>query len=196
MKKTIKKEIDRAIKEVWLEEVCEDYAQNGILMEASLQCSLYHHLRNRLEDILEENDLRIYSEYRVKECGYRADLAIVHLDMEREENHLRDCVDEVIAIIELKHVSNRSKRTISWIKEDVSKLKDYAKKYDSNLYLGVIYENDFENIFWMDKRSTNNWADGVVTELNAGYYDDEFYFEVNSYNHMNFQNKRVKCEWE
>lgn len=194
MKKSIKKEIDRAIKEVWLDEVCEDYARDKLLMEASLQCAIYHHLRNRLEDILEENDLRIYSEYWMKECGYRADLAIVHLDMEREENHLRDCVDEVAAIIEVKYVSGRNRRTIDWVKEDVFKLKDYAKKYDSELYLGVIYENDFENISWMDKRTTNNWADGVVTELNAGYDDDEFYFEVNSYNHLNFQNRLVKCE--
>lgn len=193
MKKTIIKKIDRAIKEVWLEEVCEDYAKDRLLKEASLQCSIYHHLRNRLENILKENDLRIYSEYWVKECAYRADLAIIHLDYDREEEYLRNYVDEIVAIIELKFVSGRSKGTIDWVTEDVFKLKDYTKKCDSNLYLGIIYENDCKNLSWLDKRSTNNWADGVVTELNAGYLDNEFYFEVNSYNHMNFQNKRVKC---
>lgn len=140
--------------------------------------------------------MRIYSEYWMKECGYRADLAIVHVDLDREEQYLCDCVDEIVAIIELKFVSGRSKGTIDWVLEDVFKLKDYAKKYDSNLYFGVVYENECEYLSWMDKRSTNNWADGVVTELNAGYLDEEFYFEVNSYNHLNFQRKRVKCEWE
>ena len=37
----------------------------------------------------------------------------------------------------------------------------------------------------MDRRSTNNWASGYVTELDAGYINDEMRFEVNAYNGMN-----------
>jgi len=37
----------------------------------------------------------------------------------------------------------------------------------------------------MDKRATNNWAKGFVTESNAGYINDIAEFEVHSYNNMN-----------
>lgn len=91
-------------------------------------------------------------------------------------------------------MSGGSIRTINWVRQDIFKMKDYAQKYNSQLYLGIIYEHDCSCLNWMDKRSTNNWADGVVTELNAGWINEEFYFEVNSYNHMNLQHKSVVCD--
>lgn len=35
------------------------------------------------------------------------------------------------------------------------------------------------------KRSTKHWANGFVTELNAGFIDDEMSFEIHSYNNVN-----------
>lgn len=193
MKKSVVKEIDKAIKDVWLHEICEDYRGDGLLREASLQCALYHHLRNRLKFVLEENDLRIYSEYTFKEERYRADLVIAHVVFDSEISYLEERVDEIVAIIELKYVSGGSARTIDWVRQDIFKMKDYAQKYNGQLYLGIIYENDCGCLNWMDKRSTNNWADGIVTELNAGWINEEFCFEVNSYNHINYQCKSVAC---
>ena len=118
----------------------------------------------------------------------------MHITEQEDAKHLRDCIDEYVAIIELKHVSGGNRRTIDWVKEDIFKLKDYARRNNCQLYFGVIYENDCSCLNWMDKRSTNNWADGVATELNAGWLDEEFCFEVNSYNHMNFQHKSVICD--
>ena len=40
-------------------------------------------------------------------------------------------------------------------------------------------------VAWPRRRSTNNWASGYVTELDAGYINDEMRFEVNAYNGMN-----------
>ena len=63
IKKSVKIEIDKIIKDVWLEDICEDYGNGLLIKEASLQCALYHHLRLRLADILEKNNLYIYPEF-------------------------------------------------------------------------------------------------------------------------------------
>ena len=36
----VKKEIDKIIKDVWLEDICEDYGNGLLIKEASLQCAL------------------------------------------------------------------------------------------------------------------------------------------------------------
>lgn len=67
-------------------------------------------------------------------------------------------------------------------------------KVMEEIYFGVIYETE---CYWsnrLDKRSTNNRAKSRVTELNAGYLDDEVVFEVNSYNGIGVQNRKVICE--
>ena len=73
----IREKIDKAIKEVWLNEICHEYGVGNLIREASLQCSLYHHLRNKLDTILKENNLCLYPEFYFKDLKYRADLAIV-----------------------------------------------------------------------------------------------------------------------
>lgn len=75
------------------------------------------------------------------------------------------------------------------------KLREYVRRsnYDCQYYFDIIYENDCERLSWFDKRSTNHWANGRLTELNAGYLGETIYFEVNSYNNMNFQQKRTPC---
>jgi hypothetical protein len=49
------------------------------------------------------------------------------------------------------------------------------------LYFAIIYEVDCKWLYWFDKRSTNNWAMGRVTELDAGWLDGKFVFEVHEY---------------
>ena len=49
----------------------------------------------------------------------------------------------------------------------------------------LIYEVECDKLFWMDGRSTTNWAVDRVTELVAGRMDGTTYFNVYSYNNMN-----------
>ena len=59
IKKSIRKEIDKVIKNIWLHNICTDYGNGLLLREASLQCSLYHHLQNELSPLLQQNQLYI-----------------------------------------------------------------------------------------------------------------------------------------
>ena len=179
-------QIDRVIKEIWVKNLPDDYADNYMLKEASLKCCFYYHLRRKLAVLLRENNLRIYSEFYFPELGYAADLAIVEVDVEKEEKHLRNQVTDVVAVIELKYDGGNAERTAVWIKSDIPKIKNYVgADVSRQFYFAVIYETECSRLTWMDKRSTNNWASGRVTELDAGYIDGEMWFEVNPYNGLN-----------
>lgn len=195
IKKSVKKEIDRIIKEVWLDDICKEYGRGGLIKEASLQCSLYHHLQNKLASVLQENNLYIYPEFYFKDLKYYADLAIVEMNMSGQALYLGDRMTDVAAIIELKYDGGNAKTTADYIKTDKPKIKEYVHNlsYDCQYYFGVIYETECVWLHWFDGRSINNWANGRLTELNAGYLDKEMYFEVNSYNKWNLQNQKRKC---
>ena len=190
----LSREIDRTIKRVWLEGVREDYARGRLLREASLQTSLYHHLRSHLEPLLEGNNLFIYPEFYLPELKYRADLAIVQMDLSAG-GMLSSRVSGIAAIIELKFDVGTAQGTAGVIKADLQKLRQYAKQMDDHcqFYFGVIYETECAWLHWLDRRSTTHWADGRVTELNAGYLNGEMIFEINSYNHMGIQHKAAAC---
>lgn len=179
MKKEIMKEIHNAIEYVWKYDIASDYNNEFIWKEASLKCSLYRHLNNRLETLLRENNIRIYPEYYIKDARQYADLAILEMKKEEEYKHIKEHVKQELVIIELKFFSKEN--NIDWAKGDIFKMKSMLQKYgiDCHYYFGVIFENDCEWLYFMDKRSTNNWAKGRVTELNAGYIDGELRFEVN-----------------
>jgi hypothetical protein len=196
IKKCVKKEIDKIIKDVWLYNISYEYSRGALIKEASLQCSLYHHLQNSLKKIMQENNLYIYTEWYFNDLGYYADLAIVEMDMGIDKYFLGDKMTDVGAIIELKYASGNAISISDYIKTDMPKIKEYVKKlpYDCQYYFGVIYETEYEWLHWFDKRSTNNWANGRLTELNAGYIDEQIYFEVNSYNGWNLQNKKEKSD--
>lgn len=193
--KSVRHTIDRTIKTVWLKEICEDYGIGNLFREASLQSSLYHHLRTHLEDVLSANDLFIYPEFYIPELKYRADLAIVQMDLSAKGDFSQR-VSDIAAIMELKLEGGTSQGTLDVIKADLQKIKRYAKQMDENcqFYFGVIYETECAWLHWYDRRSTEHWASGRVTELNAGYLDGIMTFEVNSYNQMGIQNKSAICQ--
>ena len=195
IKTSVLKEIDKTIKDIWLNEICEDYGNGFLIKEASLQCSFYYHLWNSLKTLLNENNLYFYPEVYFKDLKYYADLAIVEMNMDLECSYLADKLTDIAAIIELKYDSGSAISTSDYIKTDKTKIRKYVQSlgYNCQYYFGVIYETECEWLNWFDKRSTNNWADGCLTELNAGYLDDRMFFEVNSYNNINVQNKRVSC---
>lgn len=158
-----------------------------MLREDSLKCSFYFHLRKKLLTILKENNLRIYSEYYFFDLKYRANIAIVQINPYGEKYYLKDMVADVVAIIELKYIGDGSKTTENWLKKDLTKIKNYIQKgrHSYQFYFADIYEVECSTLKWMDKRNSNNWAKGYVTELNAGYKEGKMVFEINSYNEMN-----------
>lgn len=193
--KKVKREIDRVIKTVWLNEICEDYGNGRLLREASLQSSLYHHLRAYLEDVLINNNLFIYPEFYIPKLKYYADIAIVQMDLSADGT-LSERVSDIAAMIELKFEGGSSQGTLDVIKADLQKMKRYAKRLDEEclVYFGIIYQTECDWLSWLDRRSTEHWANGCMTELNAGYLDGVMTFEVNSYNHMNFRNRSAVCQ--
>jgi len=144
---------------------------------------------------LDENKLFIYPEFYVPELKYRADLAIVQMDLSAG-GALSKRVADIAAIIELKFEGGTAQGTLDVIKADLQKLKRYARQIgeDCQLYFGVIYETECEWLYWLDRRNTGHWANGCVTELNAGYLNGVMTFEVNSYNHMSIQNRSSICQ--
>lgn len=184
--KSIIRLIDKTIKEIWVNEIKNDYDEDYLLKEDSLKNSLYFHIRSTLEDVLRDNNLRIYPEFYFPELKYRADLAIVQMDTESKNYYLKDRVSEVVVIFELKYVnaSNNNEATEQWIMEDIKKFKRYVQEGQLNaqFYFAVIYENERKRMNWMDQRSSKHWAKGKVTELDAAIAGDEMWFEVNSYN--------------
>lgn len=196
IKKSVKKEIDKIIKEVWITDICKAYGNGELLKEASLQCSLYHYLRMRLDSILKENNLYIYPEFYFKELNFFADIVIAEMNMKDNTFHIKDKMTDVAAIIELKYSGGTSQTVENYIKADKTKLKQYVNHlpYECQYYFGVIYETECEWIHWFDKRSTNNWGKGCLTELNAGYLESKMYFGVKSYNDWNIQDDKNQCE--
>ena len=180
--------IDKTIKEIWVNEIKKDYDEDYLLKEDSLKNSLYFHIRSKLEDVLIDNNLRIYPEFYFPELKYRADLVIVQMDTESENYYLRDRVKEVVAIFELKYVnaSNNDEATEQWVMEDIKKFKRYIQEGQLNaqFYFAVIYENERKRMNWMDQRSSKYWAKGRVTELDAAIVGEKMQFEVHSYNHF------------
>ncbi|MBQ9719868.1 MAG: hypothetical protein IJV64_04155 [Oscillospiraceae bacterium] len=189
-KRSVQKEIDKAVKSIWLNEICAEYGKGNFILEASVQCSLYHHLRNMLDALLHENSLYIYPEYYFSDLRYYADLAICQMDMSRD-TRLHDKLTDVYAIIEIKYGGSSD-----YIKTDLPKFKTYMQSldYDCQYYFAAIDElTERDRLRWLDGRSIGKWANGRFTELNAGWIDGTMRFEVNSYNGMNTQNKTTVC---
>jgi len=113
------------------------------------------------------------------------------MDMSMETYYLHERLTDVAAIIELKYGG-----TPDYIKTDIPKFKTYIQSlgYDCQYYFGSIDEiTEHQRLRWLDRRSTNYWANGCFTELNAGYLNGDMYFEINSYNGMNIQQKQKPC---
>jgi hypothetical protein len=142
-------------------------------------------LRRKLSSILKENGLRIYTEKYFPGIKKKPDIIIAQIRDEYEERSLYSSIreEDVVALFELKFTSEAAQSTAEWMKDDISKLKEYAQKsrLQCPLYFAVIYEVECSWLNWMDKRSTNNWAAGRVTELDAGWIDGIMNYEVHSY---------------
>lgn len=191
----IVKKIDKEIKELWKNEIATDYNNLMVLKEDSLKNVFYHHLRNRLTDkFLVDNRLRIFTEFNngpLKGTRKRADIAIVQLESPdgdgNYEGHLKKYIQNIIAIIELKHKFGNG-QVINTVYQDFSKVQNYiqADKIDCQYYLGIIHEEIWGKKNWLDERQIRHWPQNKVTELVASYDSDyNMEFEVYAYNNMN-----------
>ena len=162
--------IDEAIKAVWEHEIEMDYNENWIMNEDGLKTSLYFHLRKRLDPILMENNLRIFTEFKdsvFRETQYRPDMVIARIDMDSDADSWRGAVSDCLAVIELKYKSyfHEKKAIIA----DYDKLKEYAEslRITGRLYMATIWECEDDRTTWIRKNAA--WAKGKVTELNGSW---------------------------
>lgn len=184
--------IDRAIKEAWLTEIRNDINNSYILYEDTLKNAFYFHLRNKLSQLLVDNNIRIFTEFHDGKLAGKsviADIAIVKIG-DNDVEHIRQNIEKIYAIIELKHKGSQV-RVDCFIK-DVEKTIEYIKDKDladCQFYLGFIHEGEFaaNETSWLQNKKQERLANGRLTELSACYYTgfDDMLFTVISYNDMN-----------
>lgn len=113
--------------------------------EGSLQCAIYHHLRELIKKRL-SSSIRVWSEYDYTKMSvvkhrseWRADLAIVSLNQSNvDKMDLRDSVEEVCAIIEISYKRPAS-LALKKIDQDFRKIKRFigqvkGREYESTSY--------------------------------------------------------------
>jgi ribosomal protein S8 len=121
MLQQLQETIDRAVKEVWVSNIQQDYLAFHLLKEDTLKNAIYYHLHTKLNNFLTKNNLRIFTEYHHK--GFIADLAIVKLTVDPGRNlHLKDDVESVLAVIEVKYKADGNEKPFV---DDVRKIKSY-----------------------------------------------------------------------
>ena len=162
--------IHKTIVSIWNEKLSEDYDYGWLLKEDTLKNALYFHLRNELEELFDENDVRIFTEFtdaEFKGSRYRPDLVIAKVDMEKSVKYWGDAVTECLAVVEIKNKAGFKPH--EEIEADYEKLKYYAEdlKIPAHLYMATIWEYEDDATTWIRKNAA--WAKGRVTELNASY---------------------------
>lgn len=171
MDKTVIELIDSTIKYIWKFEMPKDYDNLWLLKEDSLKNALYYHIRNKLEKVFEENNIRIYTEFNddiFKGTGYRPDMVIVTVDKESKEEYLGKCIKECLCVIELKHKGSFDGHI--GILSDYEKIKKYIENpviKCERFYMAAIWEYKDKPVPWTRKNAA--WAKGKLTELNASY---------------------------
>ena len=192
VKKVLREEIDRAIKEVWKKNIRNDYKNSHLFNEDTLKNSFYFHLRRKLgTKFLEENNIRIFTEFYVKDMSLFADMAIFELG-NKFDGYISDNIKSYIAIIEFKWGGIYTQD--SYFNIDIEKVKGYIQKRNIDkclYYLGFINEKErSDSLYWLDGRRTGvgKWTDKKVTVLSASFEiegNDELCFYIQSCNGLN-----------
>ena len=172
--------IDATIISVWKNEIQNDYKKLWLLKEDSLKNTLYFHLRTVLGELLDQNDMRIFTEFtdcEFKHSGYRPDMVIAKIDPDADVAYWGDAVTECIAVIELKYKTGFAAN--EEIYSDYDKLKCYIDTLgiNSKLYMATIWECEDDETAWLEDVE---WAVNKVVELNASYkrnsdHEPQFY---------------------
>lgn len=185
IKKAVRQQIDDVVQEIWMKNIPKDFKDGYIINEDCLKMSLCYHLRRKLSTVLKENNLRIYTEKYFPCIKKKPDIIIAEMRENFTEDSLYSSIreEDVAALFELKFTSDTAESTANWMKEDIRKMKEYVQKskVPGRLYFVVIYEVECAWLHWLDGRSSNNWAAGRVTELDAGWINQKMKYEIHSY---------------
>ena len=178
--------LDRAIKETWKPYIEKDYKTDYILNEDTLKNAFYYQLRLKLEEHKVLRGLRIYTEC----TGFG-------FNQIYQKKHLRpDMVvangEQIVAVVEFKYKNMCCYGLEGEILRDFEKMRIYQRKNrcldeHCQFYVAAITPGEFSRPAWLDKRQTNHWAKGWVTELNAHMPNGKMQFDIISYNGMNLE---------
>ena len=178
MKDELITKINTTLNDIWINNIKQDYDNGHLLKEDTLKNALYFHLRTKLSNVLEQNDLRIFTEYNsgiFKGTEYRPDMVIAKVDFDCNSNNYEDWIQECLCIIEIKYKQGfHSSESIS---KDFDKIKLYIENFKSDCQycMATIWEYEDEATSWIDN---DEWAKGKLTELNASFENDEMRFYV------------------
>ncbi len=169
-KKYILKQIDEAIRYVWMVDIASDYDNGWLLKEDTLKNAMYYYLRMKLSNLLEQYDLRIFTEFtddKFQGTGYRPDMVIAEMNFEKGGRYYGNDVAECICVFELKYKAGTVSPDV--IYNDYEKLRYYYEdlKVDCPMYMATIWEYEDDETTWIRKNAA--WAKNRVTELNASY---------------------------
>ncbi len=199
----LQEKVDLAVKQAWFNQICEDYLFDFCLKEDSLKSSFFHHIRNNLNDkYLINNSIRIYTEFDY-ESNKTADIGIVILDNNKGiETHIRDRVDNVLALIEMKFIRGNNHDQFY---NDINKIMSVkSRKYNDTQFYLVFFNENYGDVGLLDENFTwlnNNHRNPIVqnqrlTELLA--FTDEkngkVCFSVNSRNKYNEELNKYKID--
>lgn len=172
IEKNIAQVIDETIISIWTTEIQNDYNRRWLLKEDSLKNALYFHLRTKLNKLLIENNLRIFTEFtdcEFKHSGYRPDMVIAKINPDADVVYWGNAVLECISVIEIKYKTGFAAN--KEIYSDYDKLKCYVDTLgvNSKLYMATIWEYEDDKTAWLEDAE---WAHNKVVELNASYEID------------------------
>ena len=162
--------IDYTIKNIWENEIAYDYDDGWLLKEDTLKNSFYFHLRTKVGKIFDENDIRIFTEFRddkFRKSGFIPDMVIAKIGWDGNTNYYGDDVEECLCVIEFKLKTGYN--SANTIYNDYQKLYDYTQKLgvDCKIYMATIWEYEDDATNWERKNAA--WAKNHLTELNASY---------------------------
>ena len=169
-KEYVLKQIDEAIRYVWMNDIASDYENRWLLKEDTLKNAMYHYLRMKLSNLLEKYDLRIFTEFtddKFQGTGYRPDMVIAKMDFEKGSRYYGNDVVECICVFELKYKAGSVSPDV--IVGDYEKLRYYYEdlEVDCPMYMATIWEHEDDETSWLS--DDDIWAKNRVTELNASY---------------------------
>lgn len=153
-KEKILENIDETIKSIWENEIAYDYTEGWLLKEDSLKNAFYFHLRTKLGRILEKNNIRIYTEFTGNEFDgtkYRPDIVIASVNLNKDTDLLKECVEECLCVIEIKYKSDF--KAYELIYKDYEKLRIYVEELglDCKMYMGTIWGCEDDQVNWVEK---------------------------------------------
>lgn len=133
--------IDNVIMLAWKNNITKDYSQGRLLYEGSLKCALYTHIRKALRDRwLDKYSLAIYSEAYIGKK--KADIVIVIAKKGGDNSHLKNNIQDYLAIIECKY--RTSKASLGTFQKDIYKLGAYQRDYPAAKLYACFVRDPFD----------------------------------------------------